>query len=844
MRDFFRRLYYLLNRRKLERELQQDMEAHRAMMSAEARPGFGNPTLLQEQSHEAWGWGWLDRLLQDLRFGARLLRKSPALASTAIVVLALGTGVNVTAFSLANAIFFKPLSVRDPQTIVRFDARSPTFSSNEIPYPAVVFYGENADTLSAVMAQTSSTLTLTGQPNESAHAGLVSANYFSELGSSAAYGRLFDPKIDGAPGAAPVVVLGYRYWENHFNSDAAVVGRTITLNQHPATIIGVTAYDFVGLDPEQGDSAGVWVMIPQLPYFVPDTKLLTSFDANDSGVKMSARLKPGATGKAADASLQPLSATLVKEHSGVLAADLRVISKPGGSAENFDIGDFELVSIFALFGALMFLILAAACGNLGNLLLGQAASRDREFAIRFQLGATRSRIVRQFMTENLLLAFMGSAAGLFLSWTISHPLVVWLGGPRVLDVSPDWRIWLFTVGLGVISCALFGLAPARQAARQAQFGSRARTIFMSVQVAASCVLLVVSALMVRALNRAFNSDLGFDYAHVITVDPQLYARGYTAQKAIDYNRELASRLEQTPGVLSSALVRTPPLGHRVSMRPAGGPISVNVHFNQVSPRFFETLNIPLLRGRDFTVQDKDVTIVSESAARNIWPGKNPLEQIFQLGPRKLRVIGLVGNARLTALRNGDDAVLYMPFEENEAASAVTLVRTAQSPNGLLATTTDLARSSDQSLSPNVRMLSTTFHERMTDAERKTAMFSGMGGLALVLSIVGLYGTVAYAVAQRTREIGIRIALGATSGLLVRNMLSSFVLPLGCALVAGLGLAALLSTVLRQFLYGLSNWDPLSYCGALLLLGVTGGLAALIPGRRALKVDPMIALRAE
>jgi predicted permease len=847
MREFFRRIYYLLNRRRLERELQQDIDVHREMIPADDRRFFGNPTLLREQSHEAWGWGWLDRLGQDLRFGVRILRKSPALALTAVVVLALGIGVNVTAFSLANSMFFKRLSVRDPQTLIRFEAKSTTFSSNEIPYPAVVFYGENASTLSAVIAQTSTTLTLTGQTNESVHTGLVSANYFSELGSSAAYGRLFDPKIDGVPEAAPVVVLGYRYWENHFNSDATVVGRPITINQHPATIIGVTAYDFVGLDPEQADSSGLWLMIPQLAYFVPDTKLLTSFDLNDSGVKMSARLKAGATAKAVEHSLQPLSATLAKQHSGVLGEDLRLIAKPGGYVENFDIGDFELLSIFALFGTLMFLILAAACANLGNLLLGHAASRAGEVTIRLQLGATRGRIVRQFMTENLLLAMMGSVAGLLLSWNITRPLVVWLGGPRVLDVSPDWRIWLFTFGLGVISCVLVGLTPARQAARQAHRRSRARTIFMSVQVAASCVLLVVSALMVRALNRAYNSDLGFDYANVITVDPQLYAHGYTAQKAIDYNRELAARLEQAPGVLSSALVRTPPLGHRVSMIRASGPMRVNLHLNEISTRFFETLNIPLLRGRDFTAQDhdKDVAIVSESAARNLWPGKDPLEQIFEFGSKKLRVIGLVANARLTALRNGDDAILYRPFEQNnEVASAVTLVKTSQSPQGLLVTIRGLARAGDRSLSPSVRTLSSTIQERMTDAERKTAMFSSMGGLALVLSIVGLYGVVAYTVAQRTREIGIRIALGATSSLLVRNVLSSFVMPLGCALIAGLGLAALLSTTLRKFLYGLSNWDPLSYGGALLLLGLTGAVAALIPARRALKVDPMVVLRSE
>lgn len=844
MRELFRRFYYLLNRRKLERDLRHDMEVHREMLGAEYRRDFGNPTLLQEQSREAWGWGWLDHFLQDLRFGARLLQKSPALALTAIAVLALGIGVNVTVFTVANSMFFKPLPVRDPHTLVRFSVHSPSFGADEIPYPAVMFYAANANMLSTVLAQTSTTVTLMGEPNETVQAGLVSANYFKELGASAAFGRLFDPQVDGVRDAAPVVILGHRYWQNHFSGDAAIVGRTITLNQRPATIIGVTGLAFLGLDPEQGDADGVWLMIEQFPYFVPDTKLLTSFDFNDSGVRMTARIKPGATPKGAEASLQPLSATLVRQHPGVLPADLRLTAKPGAYAENIDLGDFELLSIFALFATLLLLILTAACGNLGSLLLGYAASRDREVAIRLQLGATRGRIVRQFMTENLLLALLGSGAGFFLSWSVSRPLVVWLGGPAAMDVSPDWRTWSFTFAIGIFACALFGLAPARQAARQVHRTSRTRTFFMGVQIAASCVLLVVSALLVRALYRAYNSDLGFDYTHVITVDPQLYEHGYTSQKAMAYDREVAARLQQMPGVLSSALVRNPPLGDRVSMRPAGGKIDVNVHFNQVSPGFFETLAIPLLRGRDLNPQDKDVAVASESAARHMWPGKDPLLQTFELGRRKLRIVGLVGNARLTALRNGDDAVLYMPFENSEISSAVTLVRSSQSPQSLLATAMDLARAGDKSLSPEVRLLSTTLHDRMVDAERKASMMIGMGGLALVLSIVGLYGVVTYAVAQRTHEIGIRMAVGATSGLLIRDMLSTFVLPLGCALIAGLGLAAVLSMILRQFLYGLSNWDPLSYFGAVFVLAATGGLAALIPARRALRVDPINALRVE
>ncbi|HLW53923.1 MAG TPA: ABC transporter permease [Candidatus Angelobacter sp.] len=259
MREFFRRIHYLLNRRQLERDLQHDMEVHREMMSAESRKDFGNSSLLREQSRDAWGWRWLDRLFQDLRFGTRMLRRSPAFSLTAVAVLALGIGVNVTAFNIADVMFFKPLPVRDPHSWVRFGFESPASSSTSVPYPAVMFYSENSSALSSVLAQTSTTITLSGVTNETLQAGVVSVEYFRELGASAAYGRLFDPKSDNAPDAPAVVVLGYRYWANHFGSDASVIGRTIRLNQRPATVIGVTAYDFTGLDPEHGEQDDVWL---------------------------------------------------------------------------------------------------------------------------------------------------------------------------------------------------------------------------------------------------------------------------------------------------------------------------------------------------------------------------------------------------------------------------------------------------------------------------------------------------------------------------------------------------------------------------------------------------------
>ena len=291
--------------------------------------------------------------------------------------------------------------------------------------------------------------------------------------------------------------------------------------------------------------------------------------------------------------------------------------------------------MFGLFAALVLLILGATCANLGNLFLGHAVTREREISIRMALGATRRRIVRQLMTESLLLALLGSAAGLFLSWLISRPLIAWLGGPSRMELAPDWRTTLFAVAIGVLASVLFGLSPARQASRPARHASRARTIFMATQVAASCVLLVVSALMIRGLQRGYTYDPGFDYTRIVTVDPQLYAHGYEPARAAQFMQELQSRLRQLPGADATALVRNPPLGNRVTMRRAGGELKVNLHMNDVSPQYFQTMSIPLLRGRDFTLQDTDVIIVSESAARNLWPGKDPLQQAWTQGRKSI-----------------------------------------------------------------------------------------------------------------------------------------------------------------------------------------------------------------
>ena len=655
--------------------MQNDIDFHREMLSAESRKDFGNATLMRERSREAWGWGWLDRLAQDLRFGFRLLKKSPGLAFTAIMVLALGIGVNVTAFNIIDVFYFRPLPVRDPNSLVRFTTSGAEIQSTEVAYPAAMFYQQHSQVLASVIVQRWLNMTLGEDKTESVHAGLVSANYFTEIGASAAYGRLLGP-IDAGSDAAPAAVLGYRYWQSHFGGDASVVGRTISLNQHVVTVVGVTPYEFAGLDPDEGEHTDLWLLVEQEAYFVPQTRVFSSFDDNDSHIHMWGRLKPGVSMKAAEQALLPLAQELAHEHPEALQKDERLKAAPGAYAANLGPEDLP---VFGLLSALVLLILATACGNLGNLLLGRAITREREIATRLALGATRGRVVRQLLTESLLLAAIGAALGLLLSWLASRALVVGLGGPGNFDYSPDWRTVLFSFGAGTLACMLAGLPPARQLARQKHHSTRARTLFMALQVVASCVLLVVSALLVRAMQIALNTDPGFDYRHTITIDPALYAHAFQPAAAKQYLERLEDRVRQVPGVESVTLVLNPPMGNRASIQRMSGAVRFDVYLNQVRPEYFRTLGVPLLRGRDFTKDDHDVVVVSESYARRIWPGKDALQQLYELGKQKMPVIGIAGNAHSVGMRNGLSAEMYTPIKDEYIKEAAVLLRATRRP---------------------------------------------------------------------------------------------------------------------------------------------------------------------
>jgi predicted permease len=613
-------------------------------------------------------------------------------------------------------------------------------------------------------------------------------------------------------------------------------------------VIGVAGSEFSGLtmNPQV-----LWVPITQQPYFATGSAILTDFTANS--VRMWGRLRPGFAPKAAEDELKSLAAELRKQHPAEIWEKETLPSDPGGYAKSLMIGDRsgtgsesqgELVPITALVAALGLLILAVACGNLGSLLLARGVAREREIAIRVAVGAGKSRLMRQLFTESLLLALLGSIAGLGVGWAVERSLMRLTDSPVWLDPAPDWRVALFALAAGFLSAILFGLTPAMQAARQRHRATIARQILVGAQVAASCVLLIVAGLLSRALQHALSSNPGFAYQQVISIDPGLGRHGYSAARAQAYMDALQARLRALPAVDSVALAMSPPLGRRSETAGVNlDGLRLRVSINRVDPQFFATMKIPLLRGRNLAPGEKHAVIISESLARQAWPGKDPVGRKFFMDEDST-VVGIVGSARLVRLEDSDSVEVYFPLSAADLPGASLLVRTLGAPEAVARSLAATAKSVDPNTFPELQLMKTGFRQKLRGAESAALAVSALGSVADLLACLGIVGVVSYAVSQRTREIGIRMALGAHPAHILLVVLRQFSRPVAAGLIAGVGTAAALSGLLRGQLYGIGNLDPAAYLGAIGLFAITVVAAALWPARRALRVDPMRALRHE
>jgi predicted permease len=840
-------LKWTVKPRQLENEMEAEVRFHLESYAADlvrggvspneamrrARIEFGGIESHKDEIRASLGLRLWGDLCVDLRYAARMLRRSPGFALTAVLVLAIGIGVNVTAFSFFDIMLLKLLPVRDPDSLVRLQRRSPEMITPVMPYPTAIFYREHARTLSAVMAMMGARMELESDV-QLLKADFVTANYFAELGSSAAYGRLLDPVRDDASDAGPVVVLSFGFWQRRFGGDPAVVGRVIHVNKKPATVIGVTANTFSSLGGQYPD---VWLPITAQPYFVDGSKVLT--DTSGGNVEMWGRLSPGATAKAAEQELLGLTNELRKQYPKDIWDHEFIRSDPGG---HLQVIKPEMYQVMAMVSMLTLLILAVACANLGGLLLARGVKREHEIGIRFAIGASKSRIFRQLFTESLLLALLGSVAGVALGYAVLRVTLVMAEAPAWTSAAPDWRVFLFAVGMALAAAIFFGLAPAWQIAWRRHRKTRARQVLVGAQIAASCVLLIVAGLLVRAVHHVMFTDPGFGYEQVLSIDPEMRSHGYTPVAAQSFLNELQSRLRAQPGVTSVSLVKLSLLGHSISRTGTDiGGHPVDVYPNWVTPEFFQTMGIPLLRGRTLLPGEKNAVIVSESLARQQWPGEDPLGKQFW---QKDTVVGIAGNAHVNAMNDGDTVEVYWAAQPEDMAEMTLLVKTAGAPDGLPPKVKSITESIDPKLFPEIWLLKSAVHQNVQNFELAAAAVSVLGMAAVLLAAIGLLGLVAYSVSERTKEIAIRIALGAKPAHVLSAILRHFIWPIALGLLAGTGGAAVLSQILRKVLFGVSNLDPLSYVAAIAVLLAIAAVAALLPARGALRVDPTRALHCD
>ena len=880
MTELWRRILFLLRKRRFDRELDEEFQFHlemKARESSQARREFGNPTLLKEISREAWGWSWIERLVQDLRYAARMLRKAPAFTAAAVLALAIGIGVNTTVFTFLNALL-RPLPVREPDRLVSVRRKA----NGEAGWRAISLpdYRDLRDSKLfedlAVFRQVS--LTMGGLSRKSfaetepAIGQYVSGNYFSTLGVHPILGRAITPDDDriagsGGPGG-PVLVLTYGCWQARFGSDPAIIGKTLAVNYHPFTIVGVGPPDFIGTVIDPND---FWIPVATHPLVQPGPDRMHVRDEN--WINVIGRLREGRTMEGTQPDLAALSARLQREYPQANQKTTLVLEK-AGSLYKLDSFSTPVVSLLLAATAL---VLLAACANIANLLLARAAARSREIAVRLALGAGRGRLIRQLLTESVVLALIGGAAGLLFSrWTSNLLLAEGIkfipkeAGTFYLNIAPDLRVFGYAFALSCAAALIFGLFPALQASKagisialkQEPTGAATRVrsisasdVFVVLQTTICLVLLIASGLLTRGLWKALNTNPGFETKNVIDVEFDPGRLGFDERKTVDFGRQVAARLRAIPEVMFVAHSEVAPLvSRRLAPISTGSGKAVSGDYNRVTPEFFSALALPIVRGRNFTPQElassAPVVLVTESTAARFWPGQDPLGKLLDVGSRagmyrpSSEVIGVVRDSRNVKLWEVDPIYIYLPLWRDQRFTQPLLIRVNGDPRRLMAA----VREEVHEIEPRMPVFIHTLEEaeglQLLLFQGASGVVGFLGVIALVLAAIGLYGVLSYIVSRRTKEIGVRMALGADRrsviGLILRR---SFRLTIIGAAV-GVVISALISRVLSVLLFGISPLDPLTFVGVCAFLLCVAMLASYLPARRAARIDPMEALRDE
>ena len=890
LRSLFRNL---LRRDRTERDLDAEVRAHLDLLIQEklreglppdearraARIELGGVEQLKEEVRAVRAGAWLEQLWKDLRYGARQLLRHPGLTFVTVLTLATGIGANTAMFSMVNGVLLRPLPVPSPERIVvlAIAEKGSALGAQGFSYPEFTEFraeaGSFCDILGAALAGPEVGFTA-GDRTESISLTAVSNNYFSGLGVNPAVGRLLQPGEGETPGEQGVLVLGYSYWLRRFGGDPDIVGRKARIAGIPVSIIGVTPKDFYG-SHSIFDIEG-YVSLSTIAQDEHWKKIWT-----DRGMRMilaMARLKADVSRTQAQARLDVISARLAKQYP---ATDGRVTVRviPERLARPIPYANNPVLVLSGLFLALTGLILLLACGNVANILIARASVRRAEMAIRTALGAGRGRLIRQLLAETMLLAILGGCLGVLLAVWLNRMLgtVHFPSFPVRLDYGLDWRVFAFALAAACGSGIAAGISPAIRATHanihvvlhggsggdsSVRDAHRVRGDLMAAQVAGSLMLLIVAGLFVRSLQSAQETYLGIDPGPVLnlTLDPQ--TSNYDRTQTTEFYRALEARLSALPGVESVSQAAFVPIESPPDRRPVyvpdrplpPGQRPPTALYNRVDAGYFKTLRVPILRGRGISAADDEnapaVAIINQTMADQFWPHEDPIGKRFQVKESSapiIEVVGVMQDGKYLSIGEDPQPYFCVPLLQDFVSRRVLQIRSSRP----LAPLGDEVRSELTRVALGVPVLGLrTMHDAIAGAKGLfmyrlgASLAAAMGALGLLLAVIGVYGMVSYATAQRTHEIGIRRALGASSADIGKLVLGRGMQVIIGGVLAGLVGAWLLSRVMAGYLLGVSSNDSLTYCGSTLLICAVTLLASWIPARRALRVDPMIALRHE